>query len=822
MPRSIGTIEQEEETFGPIGGVKTTRSIGRSENVRAAILEEVTGDTVIADDFLLPKGMRIDITRSDTLINKRKKFREAFPEGELREVSLPFPLQGHRTLVFRTNRDEPLREVFPGGDPSLGTSIIAEPEKTLLPVAGQMAAGLPGLVAGSLISPFVEKGVERVRGFKEGTVGGMAVEGSIDTALNVGADILTRGATRLVRGGLSKSAGGSFSEGLVEPLPGSQRVISAAEQEGLHPLATGQIARTPVTQSIFQQVTALTSRGAEFLNAQQRKLFEVVKQKSVKTGADGLRNEELAVLVDGERKTLNEVIKKLPQGSDTKGGEALKEGAEIFKKDSSVMGGRLYGEAFDIAKESNVKFDISETISLGNKLASGIKAQGKTITKDVDIGLLDQSGKPITRSETSQELINVREALSKDISDVVRDLNELDPVLRNIDTPIGRSTAAEQIQALRTRLFDIKQRAEGEVMGKLANDMWHSFTTAMHNPIGGSKTFVTAWKKANGFWRFRETELEKGAVATILKGNNPEALFRAFGKRGNFTALQRAKDLIPPRQWNTFRESFVADLVNDPKRLVSKLNTLNTDKQSKRLLLDVAEENMLRKWAIGTERLEKSVLNKISTENKANISKAYEITKNTTSKDIEEQISRSGGKNSEFAVSLRAGLYEHVLGKSEALDTVGNSILDPKKFEAAVSDVLSLEAARVILGREGMRTFRNFELYANTIKQSSDVGTSLIRSSVSSQMSSPTKPGKAFAAARKIIDKRLWGLILTQPASHAGILRANKLPIGLPWLKMVTTAVTTSINAHQNISKGKLEGIKDTSKRLIKNIDKEK
>jgi hypothetical protein len=818
MRREIGTMTTEE--INSITGFTRERiDLGNSEQVRAALIEDVTGETVAVDDFQLSKGTRIDIQRSDEFNNKRRKLRKGLPEASMFEIDLPFPLQGEKTLVYRTAPGEPLREVFPGGEASFTTAIAAEPEKVLAPLVGQAALGPAGMIAGSIASPFIEKAIEKRRGFREGSLSGSAVEGSLDAALNTGADIATRGVTRLLRGGLAKSAGGKAREGIVELLPDSGRVIAAQAEEGFAPLASGQLARSPTTQAIFQQVTAITRRGGEFLNKQQQALHDNIQKKTLQTGPDGLSDAELGVLVDGKRGIINKQIATLPQGTDTGGGQALQEGGQAFKSRTSQLGGRLYKRAFDISEAEDLSFDISETVSLGKKMQEGVKAMGKEVTENVDTGLLDDAGKPITRQETTRELVNVREKLATDINDVVADLEALDPELRTIDTLGGKSLAAKQIQALRTRLFDIRQRAEGEVMGKLANDLWSSFTTAMSNPVSGSPAFNQAWRKANTFWRFRENELDKGAMATLVKTLNPEALFRSFGRPGNFDALQKTKSLIPRAQWNNFRESFIGELQNkSPTELRTTLANLGKDKRSQALLIKPAERKALMNWATQIDQLDKGVLNKLSTEDVANVSRGYEIAKNTTQANMAEQIKRAGGKKSRFATSVRAGLYEHVLKVSEDIDRAGNPIIDPRKFEKVIKEVLSFEAAPEILGPEGMRHFTNLELYSNVIKQTSDVGVSLIRQNIASGLSTPTQPGKVIKAARKVFDKRLWGLVLAQPVSHKGILRANKLPVGSEKMRMLGIAVASATNAYNEGTKGRVDKTRNQIRNTTDNI----
>lgn len=795
--------EQKIELGAVFGEVPKEKGIKESPRVRAALIEDVTGTQAAEDGEGLSFGLRSDLTKLGSLANKQRRFKQEFPEGELFQVDLPFPLQGESTLVFRRNLDEPLREVIPGGGAGLPEMAgAATSPEVLAPLAGQALFGIPGLIGGSLAGPFISEGSRRQLGFEpEMTMGEAGVEGGIQTGINLATDIATRGA---VRGARALAAGGPTREGvagMVRPSAGAEAMTLAGEREGLPPLRAGQVAEEPATFTLFQQGTILTPRGEQLAVGQRQAVRRRLEEKANEFGMEGLSTEELQQLADFQRAEISKRLRGTlnAEGDATTGGTAIQEGIQQFDKTTAAMGGRMYQNAAEFSPD--LAFDVSRTVNMANRIEEGTITRTRAQPVERPGGaIIGPNGQPLTppTTEMVQGTQAVEGGLPKELREVIDTLQSMDPLVRDLRSPMTGeiSPGFEQIKKLRSRLFELRFHEDGRV-SRGANQLWRALTTDLANPAGqqGPK-FARAWKQANQFWADREAQLEKQFVQNFIRTDQPERIFSALTRPTSYTALAEAARTVPKPAMERFKSSFMASLIakgeENPRLIVSQLNRFKGNERALRMLVSEPEEKALRDFAQELDLWQKGPINKAINDISLPARRAVDIVSRNSEESMQALVRDAGGMDSKVIRSMRAGLYQEILDKATTVTRDGSKVIDAKRMMAEIERLQQMPGFKSVMRPSDIETLTNLELYTSPLRSANDAGTSIMKAEISQQLGAVTQPRKMIAGGHKLLNNRAAAWILSSPASSKVLNRAKKVPFGLEKLRFLTVGAVAA------------------------------
>lgn len=689
---------------------------------------------------------QVDISRSESLTDKQKKFKLSFPEGEL--ISVPTS-DGH-VMLARPDKNSLYQELPLA--PEIVGDVVSEP--FVLSLIGSYGGPL-GTAIGAGVGEYAQTKIEQARGFGDGEPEGVgsAIRGAIAGAT----DLVTRGGARLVFGRQMTTAARESA----------MKAIAASKELGLEPLAVGQIAG-PFGRGIFRQVGATSSKIENKITAQEESLLNAFRELADEKPA----NIDLVLgdVVKAQQKELSNLI-TLPSLSRVDSGTALQEGIKTYEKASKLHVGNLYDQA--ITQSDDVVFNLRPAKQLAEEVNAGVLGKG-----------------------LGGDAVNVSSVPGGELKSVIDDIAALDPNVSKFSAEGKEWTAFEQLKTLRTRLFDLKSSEDGAVRRE-ASRLWSTLTEVMDNPISGNPDFVKAYQKASAANWVREDTLEKSFVAQALRSDTPEALARKFMNPNNATALATIKDIVPQPQWEQFRTGFMVDLMNAPTAThgLNRLrNFASLDADGLNLLVSPSEQKGLTDFLVQKARFEASPLRGVITKQLTDAEKLVAVAKTGTAGDIQNAVQSAGGVKSEFATVVKAGIYKDILDQATTVNAQGVDVMDAGKLLTAIDGWKKSGKLDSVFDANDWRRIELFQKYSAPVSETADVGGAMMAGSLRQQaLEAPTT---VWSDAKKVYTKlvrplmhnELTATILSRPAAYSTMamsqtgrvpLRAAGLALGM-------------------------------------------
>lgn len=203
-----------------------------------------------------------------------------------------------------------------------------------------------------------------------------------------------------------------------------------------------------------------------------------------------------------------------------------------------------------------------------------------TRTRTIDTGLVDASGKPMTRTvqETVTELRNPVPISTKSMKEFIEPLKRVAHDLRGIGGELGGDSLIEAVatlpetityetaKTLRTRLISLSDQLAGVskkapalgVMKQLESRIDAAIDTGLgaFNP-----QLRIAWRKANNIWRGTEERYNNDLIKGLVKaaeryhGGTPERVFDMVWRRGAESDLLRMRKALGEHspEWGLFK-----------------------------------------------------------------------------------------------------------------------------------------------------------------------------------------------------------------------------------------------------------------------------
>jgi len=694
-----------------------------------------------ADDFLL----LMDMGRNNGLSDKRKKFEATYPSGSLDT----FDFEGETVMVARKNPSEPFRVVSRVGE-SLG-AVVSEP------VAGAVAGsffGPVGTAVGAMAGSLTKEGVESARGFGELDLEGSGSRAVTEGVIAGGLDAATRGLGKLAGLGRTKLEAESVL-----------LATKAAAEEGLEPLAKGQVSQFPLVRDVFQQTGGTSGITRDKVVRQQRSLRDVVSGQITDDAFVGTTEAQISHIISARAKEIDSLLSPTALRRDIpidEAGAAIQKAITGWKSASKEWVGRKYDRAFATAKTDDVAFDLAEAQVVANDVRLGVVGRGV-------------EGDDVALAATP----------SGELKDVVDTLLKLDPSVSTIEKGARTITAFEQLKTLRTRLFDLKESTDGGIRRE-SSRLWKVLTDAIDSPKGGNNTFKRQWRAASKTNAFRESQLEKSFVALALKTDTPEAIANRYLSPGNTSALRTIKQLVPKKDWDTYRGFFVNTVTQNPKQGAALLERFSlTDPKGLRLLLRREEEVALKRFLRGKEQLLESTLVKSVARDRTNAERAIFLAQSGTGKELADAVKLSGGLDSPMATSMRQGVYKNLLDKSSKRTDLGVEVADPNVLLSEIKKLKSGGRLDGLFRPQDWIRIENWERYSAIVgQQAIDVGGSMQAGAVRAGIRQPSGFGKAISI---LLGNTVTASILARPASYS-ILRVAGSKINTAKLSQLVVA----------------------------------
>jgi len=648
-----------------------------------------------------------DVARSGTPQDIQAKFSAKFPQGDMRVIQH----DNDPVYVGRKSPDDPYREF--GAGAQVAEAMVNEP--MVLGTAAALAApSLPaaagltalGVGAGSL----AKYGIEKARGYDSRTTG--------EAAAGAAGEGVLAGVFQGAAGLAGRTIGAKFPSARSARMDAAAR---AADEEGFAPLVWGQTSESPVVTGTFRQVGATSPTPQRVVGDQQASMLAAA-QRQVEKGAalDGMSDDALRQVVDAQTAELGTMLTPGQPMRQT-AGEAIQKGIKTYKEATSRLGARFYNKAAEASE--GVRFNITPAKQDATRIMRGIKGQGE-----------------------SGEAVQVAGTPKGEFADALQSIIDL-------QSPVAdyrNKTAFEIVKSARSRFFDLKF-SDDPMVAREAGIMWNRLRGAMDNPVEATtkrgtpsvrgakrnEDFVAAHQKARDFWRVREENLEKSYVANALKSDTPETLAARYYQPGNTTALKTLEDIMPRRQWDSFRRGFQLDLTNaaNPQASLARIRNFKaTDPDGLRLLLNGQEEKQVTAYLNRAAQFDKSPVNRSLQRNMTQAERALEIMRKGTAADVADVVRLSGGKNTPQAESLKSAVYQDIIDKATDITPDGQRILDPQKVLNTTLEWQRGGKLNALFDDTDWKRILNFQAYAAPLSESADIGGGMMAGAARQQM----------------------------------------------------------------------------------------
>ena len=746
------------------------------------LIGEYVGQPVVNSDLSNMQDLALvfDMSRSGSFTNRKKKFYNYYPDGELIRQQVTI---GDRTMdleLFKYNKNDKEYKMVDGFGMNysdfaevMGQVMNAQLVGEGIGLFAGSAIGQPmaGVTIGSYLGLKGDKLIEYMRGYGEDEFAGgfdmkqfftdtddlfsAAISGGLFKATQKVGDILFLGKR----------------PGTIELTP---TIVQAAEKLGLDPLVFAQLAVNPQIRNIFTQAEGFTSYVPDTKQRQIDSIIESFKSgKNPFTELDpqGALKFDIQDLLNAQTKLANDTKKYMKVNFDIKDGvaslgEADQALAGIIKNFNLVnkkFQNKYLNGATKAAQESgdfsvNLKGFNQVMMREINDMLSGVRVKDKVTTKTINKvktkiiqegGDLKQSYKSINDLPTELKNIAVNIKRMGNGFNVTKDKNmlnyktlynmreDLHKLMHNEDPKI--SMAAQAMHKSLLRVLDpkngfIKGSDDFMVNAKILNSQ------------------VTNAEVVNGMNMMREA---------FLKGNDLDGFVKTMirpSNTNNIAAIQQMLKLpddasqadkkVSEKFFNTLKNYWLVStaksddgakildefMLNDPdslKILMGPNYEQKVTELQKLMELSNKVENGIVNQAISQKATAKEFTNKIIT----NAKKGDFGTANNTLELIEEL----GGFNSKLVNDIRNNIMKDLFEQSFKIqDKPGKKmlqeVLDVQKFADNIKKLREDENLVKFFNGDQLEALTSYEQYSRAVGGNLGVGGELAKAEQTSQL----------------------------------------------------------------------------------------
>ena len=746
------------------------------------LIGEYVGQPVVNSDLSNMQDLALvfDMSRSGSFTNRKKKFYNYYPDGELIRQQVTI---GDRTMdleLFKYNKNDKEYKMVDGFGMNysdfaevMGQVMNAQLVGEGIGLFAGSAIGQPmaGVTIGSYLGLKGDKLIEYMRGYGEDEFAGgfdmkqfftdtddlfsAAISGGLFKATQKVGDILFLGKR----------------PGTIELTP---TIVQAAEKLGLDPLVFAQLAVNPQIRNIFTQAEGFTSYVPDTKQRQIDSIIESFKSgKNPFTELDpqGALKFDIQDLLNAQTKLANDAKKYMKVNFDIKDGvaslgEADQALAGIIKNFNLVnkkFQNKYLNGATKAAQESgdfsvNLKGFNQVMMREINDMLSGVRVKDKVTTKTINKvktkiiqegGDLKQSYKSINDLPTELKNIAVNIKRMGNGFNVTKDKNmlnyktlynmreDLHKLMHNEDPKI--SMAAQAMHKSLLRVLDpkngfIKGSDDFMINAKVLNSQ-----VANAEVVNGMNMMREAFLKGNDLDGFVKTMIRPSntnniaAIQQMLKlpddasQADKKVSEKFFNTLKNYWLVSTAKSDDGAKILDEF-------MLNDPdslKILMGPNYEQKVTELQKLMELSNKVENGIVNQAISQKATAKEFTNKIIT----NAKKGDFGTANNTLELIEEL----GGFNSKLVNDIRNNIMKDLFEQSFKIqDKPGKKmlqeVLDVQKFADNIKKLREDENLVKFFNGDQLEALTSYEQYSRAVGGNLGVGGELAKAEQTSQL----------------------------------------------------------------------------------------
>jgi len=715
------------------------------------------GDFQAGEDLTDP-WFKFTLAKNKTLTAKQQNFSNKYPNGVLTQITLPSTKE--TKLIYKKTPQDKFRFLDIG---------INAPEIMGAVASGETIGGTigsffspAGTVAGTAIGSLAETGLQKGLGYDVPSLSSELKEAGKEGVIAGSFDVATRGALKFFK---SLSKGGLKST--LDTASFADDISQFASDELLEPLAIGQVAKRPVVGSIYSQVSGTSKIPQDLTVAQVKSLKNNFGKITDNFNPANFSEEQLSIILKSQQDDLlNQTVKNFNRNtlseSFERSGTALSEGIENWKNASRVKRNTLYDKA--INSSDDFSFDLTDFQQTAKNVDRQIKMLQKQAYQDQVVGtqLIEGVEAPLMQSsklpKKYTDVADIPEAIQKEIALI----QSLDPTVSKIQYKGQTFQPFEQMKALRTRLYYLQQ--EKGNTGRLASELFNSLKQVMDNPLTGSDEALELYKDASKYNLYREKTLKIPVISKGLKTQTPEDFVKTNFSNTQPSEIKIIKKLVSPEQFDTLKNAYVYQMLNDTPTLNKFVRNLELNKDTTNLIFNKDQISALQKYQSSISKLDKSKLAQAVAQDVSDFDRMV-LLSNEGTDTLKNIIQKQGGKDSKFAQSLRAGAFKKILDDATTQDAVGGvEYLDTKKVYAGLNELYqNKNLMEFVFNKADLKKLENFGLYTILINKGQDVGGQIQVGELASKLASPLRPAKVLGAVIKIKQNDFVAKILSQP-----------------------------------------------------------
>ena len=692
-------------------------------------------------------GERLDLGLSDILTEKQAKLKEYYPDSQMQEI--PLPKRGSR-FIYQTEPGAGYQMVDePGFAPK---DLVDQPQELVnIPLQGLMAAfgpvGWGAQVLGQAAIPtLIHEGKERLetaRGFQKET----PEQRAKTLATIFGTETVAGGVPGAIGGLIGKKSGAPGSaardfesiQALRELEPGLEK--ANAWQIRPDNLIMGRLAAQAGS-------TAPTMKAA--MEQQQMSFADLI----------GKMDRELPMTQAGQTLTrtgrtamtrARNELKRDFRLNREEAGQAIKGVfTEDFATKSRTAIDDAYREAGNLAE--GVEFDLTIAKGAAEDVTKPIKASAGVEAIDDDIA--DLLNDPLT-SDSITKFINVKGDLGGAVGRAARLLEVIDP----------QQTNWEVIKEIRSQVGDAvaKSPADDTRISGAAKHIYGALTEVMENPVGGNKSFVSAWQKANALASKRFKVYEQGRVLKLMGEDSPLAVAETIAQNPqNLTpVIREVVDQYSRETRDTIRKNTQYEILkaDSPRGLLKRWEDTEAYKW---LLPDKKSRVDFKNTVDAMEDLKQLPIERMIAKGGADIDRGRTLIADMGPGEIDKTIRMYGGKASQGGKAMRLAVMDDMLTNTMTTNKDGIPTLDPKKLATWINNAKKRGHWEKLLTAEDKTRIRGMDAYVRRVfKSMSDTGTSLEQAQAIAALKHPSTFLQGFHAL--FVNNKILAPMLLSP-----------------------------------------------------------
>ena len=765
-------------------------------------------------------GLKGDLARSNDFNSRKKKFLEAYPDGEYIQVMLPLGDGGTKypELYIKSVKDfEQEKEKFKfvnlegldKGD--LGTALgTIFDEQFLAETGAYITVNKKGpltkflsVFAGARTGIELREGVETLRGYGENEYNDAVIDRlsffndiflDYDDAINAGLSATLFSAGDMI---LKRLSGDRLLN-----VEGAKKLNEAAERLGLPPLLLAQLIANPAIRKSFYQAGEFTSTVENALRNQSDQVLDSLKKFR---GSDTPLNEadllEISKNLEGEMAKLIQFFPNQKVANEYE--QFFNQLTDFYTLNQSDLTKSLTNKALKLTKINGEAVNTSIDFTylkrnLSSEIQKNVKIRGEPKFDKDKMGFVagDRFEVPTTASSDAQELLTLINKLPKVVQNFEDISRAIKPNQKNFENSFQ---ALLNIRDKAYQLSKSTNSADAAIGLKVLNSVKEMMNPSMNragNYINGSPEFMSVIKIMNNNLTDFEQVMNYGFVKDLMsKTSDLDTLTRFIFNPDNKIAgktlqkLMYGFDETPNPQGvvfeNRIKQLFINHLINDPSLTGKRLKDwIAKDSDTLKYYLgDGAEEKIkqLQKIANYKDLMDNSIfvqaLEKQGTDFEIITEAIKQANKNKIGTDkVLENLINQGGDN--FVQSVRAGIIENALDKATKTAGTGQvgEILDYKILQREIDKILKNKNYLKFFDEDSISKLNDYSTYIARLREGGDVGGAITGATQRSRLSE-FNPATLLEFAIVGFKNDILARILAKPGNTKAIIENVQSPL---------------------------------------------